>query len=394
MTGYLYTEPNDALVRSSLNVTFDELRRMSEESFRRWAKSLWEEVGTICQQTGAPPFWGYTADEIASQFQSLSRDDTSNLLVVDDSGLSDCLLTNSKLGSACRAFFPNMAKTKDLNSGEGYSLWGYFTEPRFFDAFLNRMRRNLKRDSHYTFSRPVTMQSFSLEMFRREPLAKLTEEGVEVEGHYFLSGHPTTIMAVQKPDGLYIPTRLPPGASTGRECIERYHQWVAAGLDHGWDFWLEARTDKKLSAHQSRRKPPLTVSKSQLEDLRRKGLLPERYLRDIEFVAKDPKTKRQRSFSFAEAKPSQRFLIRGYYKDDRIFPKGFRAFKTLVLGTTNFPPRVAKYLHHRFTDDIKDQNRIIVYDPSAGFGGRLLGALAAGTDRQLHYVGTDPNPDN
>lgn len=66
----------------------------------------------------------------------------------------------------------------------------------------------------------------------------------------------------------------------------------------------------------------------------------------------------------------------------------------MVLGATNFPATVAKYLYRRFTDDIKNQDQIIVYDPSAGFGGRLLGALSAGTDRQLHYIGTDPNPDN
>lgn len=65
-----------------------------------------------------------------------------------------------------------------------------------------------------------------------------------------------------------------------------------------------------------------------------------------------------------------------------------------MLGATNFPPSVAKYLYQRFTDDIKDQDKIVVYDQSAGFGARLLGALAAGNDRQLHYVGTDPNPDN
>jgi hypothetical protein len=65
-----------------------------------------------------------------------------------------------------------------------------------------------------------------------------------------------------------------------------------------------------------------------------------------------------------------------------------------VLGATNFPPSVAKYLYRRFTDDIKDHDQINIYDSSAGFGGRLLGALSAGTDRQLHYVGTDPNPDN
>ena len=33
-----------------------------------------------------------------------------------------------------------------------------------------------------------------------------------------------------------------------------------------------------------------------------------------------------------------------------------------------------------------------MYDPSSGWGGRILGAMC--TDRELHYVGTDPNPDN
>jgi hypothetical protein len=140
---------------------------------------------------------------------------------------------------------------------------------------------------------------------------------------------------------------------------------------------------------------PLAVTKDQLTKLRRKRVLPERYLKGIEVTGKDPKTKRQRTFSFDEAKPSQRFTIRGYDKGQKMFPKGFRAFKAgLVLGATNFPATVAKYLYERFTDDIKHQDKIVIYDPSAGFGGRLLGALSAGTDRQLHYVGTDPNTDN
>ena len=92
---------------------------------------------------------------------------------------------------------------------------------------------------------------------------------------------------------------------------------------------------------------------------------------------------------------NQRFLIRDYKKGQRIFPKGFRIFQAgLVLSGNNFPPLIAKYLYRRFTEDIKDQDRIVLYDPSAGFGGRLLGALAASSDRWLHYVGTDPNPEN
>jgi hypothetical protein len=65
----------------------------------------------------------------------------------------------------------------------------------------------------------------------------------------------------------------------------------------------------------------------------------------------------------------------------------------LSLGqpAVNFPALTAKFLYEHFTEHIKDE-KITVYDCSSGWGGRILGAMS--TDRDLHYVGTDPNPDN
>jgi len=37
---------------------------------------------------------------------------------------------------------------------------------------------------------------------------------------------------------------------------------------------------------------------------------------------------------------------------------------------------------------------MIIYDPSMGYGGRLLGCLSVNKDRNIHYIGTDPNTDN
>ena len=54
----------------------------------------------------------------------------------------------------------------------------------------------------------------------------------------------------------------------------------------------------------------------------------------------------------------------------------------------------AKYLYERFTEHIKDSERIKIYDPSSGWGGRILGAMSCRDDRSIHYIGTDPNPDN
>jgi hypothetical protein len=61
---------------------------------------------------------------------------------------------------------------------------------------------------------------------------------------------------------------------------------------------------------------------------------------------------------------------------------------------TNFPPLTAKYLYLKFTEDIKDQEQIVVYDPSAGWGGRILGAMSCCNERPIHYIGTDPNTDH
>ncbi len=60
----------------------------------------------------------------------------------------------------------------------------------------------------------------------------------------------------------------------------------------------------------------------------------------------------------------------------------------------NFPPVVAKHLYLRFTQHIEDQDNVVIYDPCSGWGGRILGAMACCNERQVHYVGTDPNTDH
>ncbi len=75
------------------------------------------------------------------------------------------------------------------------------------------------------------------------------------------------------------------------------------------------------------------------------------------------------------------------------FRKAFR----LITGSpppTNFPPTIAKYLYLRFTKHLDKGEVATVYDPSAGWGGRLLGALACYKEQRIHYVGSDPNSDH
>jgi hypothetical protein len=89
------------------------------------------------------------------------------------------------------------------------------------------------------------------------------------------------------------------------------------------------------------------------------------------------------------------YSIRIYDKGKKVFPTNFKAFRIgYIQPAVNFPPMTAKYLYERFTEDIKDQEVIKIYDPSAGWGGRILGAMSVRDDRNIHYIGTDPNVDN
>ena len=53
------------------------------------------------------------------------------------------------------------------------------------------------------------------------------------------------------------------------------------------------------------------------------------------------------------------------------------------------------YLYERYTDHINidklEDKQLNIYDPSSGWGGRILGGVFV---KRIHYVGTDPNTDN
>ena len=89
------------------------------------------------------------------------------------------------------------------------------------------------------------------------------------------------------------------------------------------------------------------------------------------------------------------YSIRIYKKGERVFPAGFASFRIgYIQVAVNFPPLTAKYLYERYTNHIKQDNAIHIYDPSSGWGGRILGAMSVRDDRVIHYIGTDPNSDN
>jgi hypothetical protein len=87
------------------------------------------------------------------------------------------------------------------------------------------------------------------------------------------------------------------------------------------------------------------------------------------------------------------YLIRWYDKTDGIFPKILQVFR-LSCGqpAVNFPALTAKWIYENYTSHIQQDEPLHIYDSSAGWGGRIIGAMSS--RKKTHYIGTDPNPDN
>ena len=129
----------------------------------------------------------------------------------------------------------------------------------------------------------------------------------------------------------------------------------------------------------------LVLSSSEVIELKNKKIITEQNLRTLDKI--------ENSYTLKNGDIRYNwYWIRLYNRQQKIFPTALQIFR-LGLGqpAVNFPALTAKFLYEHFTEHIKD-NDITVYDPSAGWGGRILGAMS--TDRVLHYIGTDPNPDN
>jgi len=88
------------------------------------------------------------------------------------------------------------------------------------------------------------------------------------------------------------------------------------------------------------------------------------------------------------------FMIRYYNIHRKLFPSAFQIFRLSLNSqpAVNFPPLTARLLYEKYTDHIKQDEPLNIYDPSSGWGGRILGAMAS--KKRIHYIGTDPNTDN
>lgn len=207
----------------------------------------------------------------------------------------------------------------------------------------------------------ATCNQFFPTMLKTKDIASTSLEGRSIYSHFVDEGlferFVTHVEAMLKRDSMSLFSVPVKGGSDLKQTLRN-------AIEHGDTVWCAATDEERKGK---------TISSLEVADLMKSGL-----------VAPDRCPEQARWY-----------VLRKYPAQKRIMeaPKAFR----LAFGgtpATNFPPSVAKFLYERFTANVPSERPAIVYDPSSGWGGRILGALACGHTRPIHYLGTDPNSDH
>ena len=333
-----FYERNNYVIDSDVNVLFEELLDMTPHEFEEWVIRMRREITRAWDAYGCPPRTGKNKKDIVDSFNRLGEypvhqfTHTDELSDIDN----DVIINKSRAGVEVDQWFSNMFKTR-INYSEnddGYSIYDLVANPDYLPRVVRGASRHLRRDSFYS--------------------------------------HATSAIKNSKKHSIV-------SVSSAVEWLEAY--FSSPEMFRGYDFMLEEvkiRDGLSTSYNQVEQSDILQLTNEQVEEW--KDLLSYRH---------------HSTFDIEDMSDERLYAIRIYKKGNRVFPAGFKSFRIgYIQPAVNFPPMTAKYLYERFTDDIKSQETIKIYDPSSGWGGRILGAMCCRDDRNILYIGTDPNPDN
>lgn len=331
-----FYEKNIELLEHEINKRFEEVLEMSGTQFTNWVSDFRSVISDIWDNKGIPPVVGYSESDILDQFNQLENFPVHQFITRDLlTNTNDIIRNSSIVGNAVNSWFPTMMATKinytkDVNAG--LSIYDHFKDDSLYEKVITYARRHFKRDSFYHYSRPVRKNDTSLGILSSDSVTWIEQFETKV-----------------RPYGKY-------------------------------DYWLEPTSSQEGSDYTGyneilRDTKFLRLSFDDYDKI--ENIIPERCKSNITI------------------KKGESYSIRLFELGQRIFPLGFKAFKvSWCQYAHNFPPLTAKFLYERYTEEFKNEDEILIWDPSCGWGGRILGAMAVAQDRKIHYIGTDPNTDH
>lgn len=345
-----YYEKNEPVLHDpTVNITFDELLDLSDAEYVEWMNKLLDTMKESWDTYGNPSRSGKTEAEMIRSFNKLATYNTQEMIFADElnaengvDAVDDVILNVARKGSEVDQFFPAIMKARINYTAKdnGYSIYEMISEPRFRERMIRGGRRHFVRDSFYHYS----------------------NGGVKV------NNTKSGIVMVE----------------TGMEWIEAFTG--TPKIFKGYDFWLQETEpyDKSSGYFPVQWKEFVSLSPDEVKYLWDAGKLTARNVRNIDVN---------------NLRDDVMYRIRMFKLGHKLFPKAFIAFKIgHIQVAVNFPPMTAKHIWERFTNHLTDrigvdnEQPIVVYDPSSGWGGRILGAVSVKDDRWIHYIGVDPNP--
>ena len=329
------------------NITYHELISMSDDEFVNWAKLLRREVTEQWDKNKTPPVIGKGETDIIKSFRKLSGNNCDFWTEDTSDNESLGIIKNfNKDASPVNQFFPTMLQTK-ISTGKsaegGLSIYDYFSNDDLEDKFIHIMKRAVKRDSMYSWSRSVSNNR---------------------DDNPFWYGQ------------------------SGVQFIKD----ISDGKVFNLKWWNCDIILAKSKTTKVRKTEPLTeegllyLTAEQVNRLLDDGYLNKVQVSNLGDIVSNEVLKSGKVNNFY-------YLIRWYRKTHSIFPNILQVFR-LGLGqpAVNFPALTAKWIYENYTNHIEQDEPINIYDSSSGWGGRILGAMSS--RKKFHYVGTDPNPDN
>ena len=334
------------------NTTYHQLLEMTDDEFVSWAKLLRKEVTEQWDERGTPPVIGKDEKGIIKNFKKL-KSNPADYWEKDLSGDEESLgiIKNfNKDASVVNQFFPTMLKTK-ISVGKsaegGLSIYDHFSDPTMEEKFVKIMKRAVKRDSMYSWSRSIVNKKDENPFWDGQ------------DGYTFIKEvHEDKIFNGKYSDlGIAL-------AKVKEDTLGNYGTFNAEYVGFG----------------------NLYLSAEQVQELKDDGYLNSTQLSNIGEI--------EDGYEMADGtKKKYHYLIRWYDKTAGIFPGILQVFR-LSCGqpAVNFPALTAKWIYENYTSHIDQDEPLHIYDSSSGWGGRILGAMSS--RKKIHYVGTDPNPDN
>jgi hypothetical protein len=346
-----YYYERSGILDSKVNITYHELFCKSDAELAKWIEEVRQYIIEDWDERGTPPMVGQNIDAIIKSFKKLREYDIHGFIEKADDGQRNIIKNFNKFANGVNQFFPTMLKTRIGGMGDGLnSIYDRIKEDVNKPMFYRAMHRGIRRDSMYTFSK-----SISLDM----------KENVRNKLPYW----------------------------SGESAVE----WLKYYQDNKLKFknhrlWIaKSHQEKYLKQY-------VTITADEIKQAHKDGLITDDMVTNLWCPTLKSKLSVDNLDDHVSTKGGKLkrnvFMIRYYHIERKLFPSAFQIFRLSLNSqpAVNFPPLTARLLYEKFTNHIKQDEPLNIYDPSAGWGGRILGAMSS--KKRIHYIGTDPNTDN